>query len=155
MSISSSESVETLAFRVPLVVSGGLPLHLLLAWLPDFRSGVLRWQHWPPLGMTIPSSESVEFFVVPAPFEASGTLRALAQQMGARIALRLTQRFPPARPIVELPYILLRIEDSAYNSYMEMATFQPGSSRWTSELQGVALRAMADPRSAHKVRGAC
>ncbi len=43
--------------------------------------------------------------------------------------------FPSAKPIVELPYIGLRMDDSAYILYVEMVTSQPGSCRWISELQ--------------------
>ena len=49
------------------------------------------------------------------------------------------KRRPSARPIVELPYIGLRMAGSAYNLYVEIMTFQPGSSRWISELQSVEL----------------
>ena len=43
------------------------------------------------------------------------------------------------KPILELPYMGLRMVDSAYNLNKEMATFEPGSSRWISELRCVEL----------------
>ena len=43
------------------------------------------------------------------------------------------------KPIWELPYIDVKTVDSAYNLYVEMMTFQPGSSRWISELKCVEL----------------
>ena len=42
-------------------------------------------------------------------------------------------------PDVELLVSALKPDDVAYNLYVEMVTFQPGSCRWISELQSVEL----------------
>ena len=44
-----------------------------------------------------------------------------------------------ATPDVELLVSALKPDDVAYNLYVEMVTFQPGSCRWISELQSVEL----------------
>ena len=42
-------------------------------------------------------------------------------------------------PEVELLVSALKPDDAAYNLYVGMVTFQPGSCRWISELQSVEL----------------
>ena len=44
-----------------------------------------------------------------------------------------------ATPDVELLVSALKPDDLAYDLYVEMVTFQPGSSKWISELQSVEL----------------
>ena len=50
-----------------------------------------------------------------------------------------SQCCPSARPIVELLRASLRMAPFAYKPYVEMVPFQPGGSRWLSELQSVEL----------------
>ena len=50
-----------------------------------------------------------------------------------------------ATPDVELLVSALKPDDLAYDLYVEMVTFQPGSSRWTSERQGGQLRSYCTP----------
>ena len=49
-------------------------------------------------------------------------------------------RRPSAKPIVELPYIGLSMAEVTYNLHVEVGTSQPGSSKWSSELQSVELQ---------------
>ena len=43
-------------------------------------------------------------------------------------------------PEVELLVSALKPDDAAYNLYVGMVTFQPGSGRWISELHSVELQ---------------
>ena len=55
-------------------------------------------------------------------------------------AVKPSMRRPSAKPIVELPYIGLRMCDFSYILHVEMVTSQPGSPSWISELQSVELQ---------------
>ena len=55
------------------------------------------------------------------------------------LAQNQSQFHLPTTPEVELLASALKPDDAAYNLYVGMVTFQPGSCRWTSELQSVEL----------------